>query len=158
MFGKPYKNEHRFTFCIKQNFFWTIIKPMLYYLTKYLSQEFTSLSFLRLFSDYITFRAFTAAAGAFFFMLIFGNKAIILLYQHKIRNVIRDYQNISPHSKMGTPTMGGILIIASILSMVLLFGNLKNPFLICITLSMLWYGIIGAIDDLGKIKTKKLLN
>ena len=127
---------------------------MLYYLTKYLSKEFQNLSFLRLLSDYITFRAFAAAIGAFLVVLLIGNKKKKKLNRKKIRNVIRDYQELSPSSKLGIPTMGGIIIITAITSISLLFCKLSNLYFIWVIIAMFWFGTCGAIDDYLKIKSK----
>ncbi len=121
---------------------------------KYLAFEYQSIfSFLNIFS-YITFRSGAAILTALFFSLIFGNYLIT-----KLSNIQPSGQPIredGPEShiilKKGTPTMGGLMIILSVLVSTILWADLKNNFIWISILTILIFGIIGFADDYKKIK------
>jgi phospho-N-acetylmuramoyl-pentapeptide-transferase len=109
--------------------------------------------------SYITFRAVCAAATAFLLSIIFGNwvirKLISLKFGQPIRTKEEVHQLFELHgAKKGTPTMGGILIIGSILISVLLWARPTNPFVWLVLFSLLFLGAIGFYDDWLKV-TKK---
>ena len=122
---------------------------------KYLAFEYQSLfSFLNIFS-YITFRSGAAILTGLFFSLIFGNFLI-----KKLANIQPSGQPIrkdGPKShiilKKGTPTMGGLMIILSVLVSTILWSDLQNTFIWISILTILIFGLIGFADDYKKIKT-----
>ena len=111
-------------------------------------------SFLNVFK-YLTVRTGLAMFTSMFVVFIVGTPFINYFSQKKIHNPIRE-DGPQEHivKKIGTPTMGGLLILMGLFSGFLLWGDLKNPlnwFLIFIVLS---FGILGAYDDLKKIRGK----
>ncbi len=126
---------------------------------KYLAFEFqTIFSFLNIFS-YITFRSGAAILTGLFFSLIFGNYII-----NKLSNIQPTGQPIrkdGPEShilaKKGTPTMGGLLIILSVLVSTLLWADLKNNFIWISLIAIFVFGFIGFADDFKKIKNNSSL-
>ncbi|MCK4965383.1 phospho-N-acetylmuramoyl-pentapeptide-transferase [bacterium] len=128
---------------------------MSYYLYKLLYDPETTLSFFRLFG-YLSFRSIFAFATAFFVSVIFGRKIIKYLLKKGLREHSREfYKEIAPVAKKGTPTMGGLLIIISILVPVFLWCNLENRFIQLLIGALFWFGAIGFIDDYLKIKSAK---
>ncbi len=122
---------------------------------KYIAFEYQSLfSFLNIFS-YITFRVGASVLTALFFSLIFGNFIISKLsYIQPSGQPIRD-DGPASHilEKKGTPTMGGLLIILSVLVSTILWADLNNNFIWISILTILIFGFIGFLDDFKKIKT-----
>src|SRR5215467_1662936 len=96
---------------------------MFYYL-KLFQDVHSSLSFLRVF-DQVTFRTAWAAITALVISLMFGSRMITMLKQFQIGQQIREEGPRSHESKRGTPTMGGVLIILSIVTSTLLWANLS---------------------------------
>ena len=121
---------------------------------KYLAFEYQYIfSFLNIFS-YITFRAGAAILTGLFFSLIFGNYLI-----NKLSNIQPSGQPIredGPQShiiaKKGTPTMGGLLIILSVLVSTILWADLENNLIWISILTIIIFGLIGFADDYKKIK------
>ena len=121
---------------------------------KYLAFEFqTIFSFLNIFS-YITFRSGAAILTGLFFSLIFGNYIINKL--SKVQPSGQPIRTDGPEShiiaKKGTPTMGGLLIMLSVLVSTLLWADLNNRFIWISLITILVFGIIGFADDYKKIK------
>lgn len=102
--------------------------------------------------EFITFRAGIAFAISLLFALIAGRSMIHRLQRMQIGEEIRDLGLEGQMQKKGTPTMGGIIIISSILAGVLLMCNLTNTYLILMIVATLWMGTIGFLDDYRKIK------
>lgn len=102
--------------------------------------------------EFITFRAGLAFAISLLFALIVGKKMIRKLQKMQIGEEIRNLGLEGQMSKKGTPTMGGVIIILSILVGVVLFCNLTNIYLILMIVATLWMGAIGFLDDYRKIK------
>jgi phospho-N-acetylmuramoyl-pentapeptide-transferase len=121
---------------------------MLIYLFKYLA----SLNFpgARLF-DYISFRSSLAVITALLFSTIFGKRIIRVLQHQQIDDEIRDLGLEGQMQKKGTPTMGGIIIISSILLPTLLFGRLDNVYILLMIITTVWLGMIGFADDYIKV-------
>ena len=121
---------------------------------KYLAFEFqTIFSFLNIFS-YITFRSGGAILTGLFFSLIFGNYIINKL--SKVQPSGQPIRTDGPEShiiaKKGTPTMGGLLIMLSVLVSTFLWADLDNHFIWISLITILVFGIIGFADDYKKIK------
>jgi len=121
---------------------------MLIYLFKYLE----SLDFpgARLF-EYISFRSSLAVVTALLFSTIIGKKVIHMLQYQQIGEEIRDLGLEGQMQKKGTPTMGGIIIISSILLPILLFGRLDNIYILLMIITTVWLGMIGFADDYIKV-------
>ncbi len=124
---------------------------MLFYLYEYLqSINFPGAGMFQ----YISFRSGMAVIFALLIGTIFGKKLIKILQRQQIGEVVRDLGLEGQYQKKGTPTMGGIIIIASILIPVLLFGKLSNVYIILMIITTIWLGIIGFLDDYIKVFKK----
>lgn len=124
---------------------------MLYYLFKYLDTlNFPGAGMFQ----YVSFRASMAAVLALVISIFIGIKIVRKLQQKQIGETIRDLDLEGQYSKVGTPTMGGIIIIISILVPILLFGKLDNVYVILMIVSTLWLGVLGFADDYIKVFRK----
>jgi len=99
----------------------------------------------------LTFRSGMAAATSLIFALIVGKQIIRFLQKKQIGEEIRDLGLEGQISKKGTPTMGGVIIIVSILAGVLLWSDLRNIYTLLLCITMLWLGGLGFIDDYTKV-------
>lgn len=102
--------------------------------------------------DYITFRSGVAMILALFIALVFGRKIIDRLQLMQVGEIVRDLGLQGQMQKTGTPTMGGVIIILSILIPCLLVGNLSNVYMILMIIATVWLGLLGFMDDYLKIK------
>lgn len=102
--------------------------------------------------DYITFRAGMSFTLAMLIALIFGRTIIHRLQRMQVGEVVRNLGLEGQMSKTGTPTMGGVIIILSILVPCILLGNLSNIYMILMLVATVWMGSIGFLDDYRKIK------
>ncbi len=102
--------------------------------------------------DYITFRAGISFTLSLLIAMIFGARIIRHLQKMQVGEVIRDLGLEGQMKKTGTPTMGGIIIILSILIPCLLMGNLSNVYMILMLIATVWMGSIGFLDDYRKMK------
>ncbi|MDR2980400.1 MAG: phospho-N-acetylmuramoyl-pentapeptide-transferase [Bacteroidales bacterium] len=124
---------------------------MLYYLFDWLAGfDFPG---ARLF-QYISFRAALAIITSLFISIIIGKKVIYVLRNKQIGEDIRDLGLAGQMEKKGTPTMGGLLIIASILVPVLLLTKLHNIYIILMIFTTVWLGLLGFADDYIKVYKK----
>jgi len=105
--------------------------------------------------QYISFRSATAVILSLLTVMIFGRKMIKMLKKRQIGEEIRDIGLEGHNKKKGTPTMGGIIIIISILIPVLLFAKLSNIYIILMIITTVWLGFIGFLDDYIKVLKKK---
>lgn len=121
---------------------------MLYYLFEYL-QEF-NFPGSRLMS-YITFRSGAALLLSLFIALVFGRKIIDRLQLMQVGEIIRDLGLEGQMQKTGTPTMGGVIIIISILIPCLLVGDLSNIYMLLMLIATVWLGTLGFCDDYIKV-------
>ena len=103
---------------------------------------------------YITFRAAIVIITSLVISMVFGKKIIYFLQKQQIGETIRDLGLEGQMQKKGTPTMGGIIIIASILIPILLFAKLDNVYIQLMIITTIWLGIIGFIDDYIKVFKK----
>ena len=101
---------------------------------------------------YITFRTGIAFALALIIALVAGRKIIDRLQLLQVGEIVRDLGLEGQMSKKGTPTMGGIIIIISILVPCLLLGHLDNVYMILMLIATVWMGAIGFLDDYRKLK------
>jgi len=122
---------------------------MLYHLFEYLNEHF-NIPGGGVFK-YISFRVGMAVIFSLIISTIFGKYIIRLLQRKQIGEEIRDLGLEGQMQKKGTPTMGGIIILLSILVPVLLFCNLTNIYIILMIVSTIWLGIIGFLDDYIKV-------
>lgn len=116
--------------------------------------QFEVPGFFRLFS-YVSFRALLAALFSGAFCLIFGGAIIERLRVLKFGETIRSDGPESHQAKAGTPTMGGVMILSSVLLSCLLFGNLQNHYFLLLLMGTLGLGAIGFMDDYSKVVLKK---
>jgi len=115
-----------------------------------------SWGFLRLI-DYPSFRFMMALATALSVSLIFGFRIIVFLYRHRMTDTSGDFLSIPASGKKGTPTGGGIMILASTALGLLFWSDLSNPFLIALVLGTFSMGLVGFIDDYLKVRFKSSL-
>ncbi len=128
---------------------------MLYYLYEYLTQHGIYIPGLNLFR-YISFRAAMAVLLSLIIALVYGKKIINYLRRKQMGEMVRDLGLEGQKEKQGTPTMGGLIIILATLIPVFLFAKITNIYILLLTVSVVWMGIIGFIDDyLKKIKNNK---
>lgn len=122
---------------------------MLYYLFRFLEQFGISGSHIW---GYISFRSLLALILSLVISAWFGEKFIKYLKSKQITETQRD-ASIDPFGvkKIGVPSMGGIIIIVSILIPVLLLGRLRNIYLILMIITTVWLGFLGGMDDFIKI-------
>ncbi|EQA6335995.1 phospho-N-acetylmuramoyl-pentapeptide-transferase [Providencia stuartii] len=104
--------------------------------------------------SYLTFRAIVGLLTALAIALWMGPRLITYLQKMQIGQVVRDVGPESHFSKRGTPTMGGILILFSISISVLLWARLDNPYVWCVLLVLVGYGLVGFADDYLKVVRK----
>jgi phospho-N-acetylmuramoyl-pentapeptide-transferase len=125
---------------------------MLYYLFNWINEIYAPPGFDAF--RFITFRSALAAITSLVVSFILGPKIIRKLRELKIGEMIRDDGPESHKAKAGTPTMGGFIILLSILIPTLLWGDLKNRYVLLITFVTVWLGIFGFLDDYLKVVKK----
>ncbi|MBO0950000.1 phospho-N-acetylmuramoyl-pentapeptide-transferase [Fibrella forsythiae] len=125
---------------------------MLYYLFQYLDRAF-DFPGARVF-QYISFRALGTVITSLLIAAIFGRRIIDQLRKLQIGESIRDLGLEGQMQKRGTPTMGGFIIMASLVIPVLLFAKLSNVYIILLLVSAIWTCLIGFIDDYIKVFKK----
>lgn len=126
---------------------------MLYHLLDYLYHQFSIPGFGVF--KYITFRAGAAAVTALIVAFWLGPKIIRLLRKKQISETAKVEAPKAHLSKAGTPTMGGLIVLSAILIPTLLWGDLRNSYVILIILVTFWLGIVGFLDDYLKVVKKK---
>jgi len=104
--------------------------------------------------QYISFRAAMAAFISLLISITFGKNLINILRKKQVGEDIRDLGLAGQIQKKGTPTMGGIIIIAAVLIPTLLFAQLDNVYVILLIIATCWLGIIGFVDDYIKVFRK----
>ncbi len=126
---------------------------MLYYLFNWLSKEY-HFPGAGLF-QFLTFRIGMSIIMSLLIATVFGNRIILFLKKKQIGESVRDLGLEGQLQKKGTPTMGGIIILLSILIPTLLFANLDKVYIRLMVLCTIWLGVIGFLDDLFKIRARK---
>src|SRR5262245_52208024 len=106
---------------------------------------------------YVTFRTACSTLTALLIGLLLGPWLIRRLREFQIGQYIREEGPQSHQAKAGTPTMGGILIVVSIVLPTLVWANLRNPFVWLLILSAVLYAAIGFTDDYLKVRYKRNL-
>ncbi|MFO7922775.1 MAG: phospho-N-acetylmuramoyl-pentapeptide-transferase [Bacteroidales bacterium] len=109
---------------------------------------------------YISFRSSMAIILSLIISLIFGKRIINILRNKQIGETVRDLGIEGQIEKKGTPTMGGIIILISIIVPTLLLGNLQNIYILLMLVTTIWMGFVGFADDYIKVfkKDKKGLS
>jgi phospho-N-acetylmuramoyl-pentapeptide-transferase len=125
---------------------------MLYYLFDYIENNF-NLPGAGLF-QYISFRAGSAAVLSLIVTITFGKRLINLLRRKQVGEDIRDLGLEGQAQKKGTPTMGGIIIIAAILIPTILFARIDNVYVVLLIVATVWLGLVGFVDDYIKVFKK----
>ncbi|HTV58147.1 MAG TPA: phospho-N-acetylmuramoyl-pentapeptide-transferase [Verrucomicrobiae bacterium] len=124
---------------------------MLYYLFFYvLRPHFSPLNVFR----YITVRTAVASITALLLSLILGPWVIDRLREMQIKQYIREEGPQAHKKKAGTPTMGGVLIVAAIVIPTILWADLRNPYVLMALGSTVAFGAIGFVDDYNKVVRK----
>ncbi|MGM0530131.1 MAG: phospho-N-acetylmuramoyl-pentapeptide-transferase [Bacteroidota bacterium] len=124
---------------------------MFYHLFKYLDQfDFPGAGLF----EYISFRSAMTIIASLIISLVFGRMIINYLSKLQIGEKVRKLGLQGEKEKAGTPSMGGIIILASILIPTLLFANLTNVYVILMLITTVWLGFVGFMDDYIKIFKK----
>jgi len=124
---------------------------MLYYLFQYLDK--LNVPGAGVF-NFISFRSAAAVITSLIISMLIGKSIILFLQRKQVGEVVRDLGLEGQYQKKGTPSMGGIIILASIVIPVLLFAKLDNVYVILMIVTTLWLGMIGFVDDYIKIFKK----
>ena len=101
--------------------------------------------------QYISFRAAAAIVVSLFISMVVGKRIIRVLARKQIGETVRDLGLAGQKEKEGTPTMGGLIIIAAILIPVLLLCRLDNIYVLLMILTTVWLGTMGFLDDYIKV-------
>jgi len=124
---------------------------MLYYLFEYFDKS--NMPGAGLF-QFISFRAAIALILSLIISIVFGKKFINKLSKQQIGETVRDLGLDGQIEKSGTPTMGGLMILAAILIPTLLLAKLHNIYVMTMLIATVWLGLIGFIDDYIKVFRK----
>ena len=112
--------------------------------------------FFRL-AESLTFRTLMGLATALALALVFGNRIISMLYRRRFRDTSGEHLSIGIHSKRGTPTGGGLLILLSTTVSAVLWADLTSPFIWPLLLGFIYLGLVGFVDDFLKVRFKSSL-
>ncbi|MGL4859937.1 MAG: phospho-N-acetylmuramoyl-pentapeptide-transferase [Enterobacteriaceae bacterium] len=123
---------------------------MLVWLAEHLVQYYSGFNVF----SYLTFRAIVSLLTALAISLWMGPKLIAWLQKLQIGQVVRNDGPESHFSKRGTPTMGGVMILVSIVISILLWAQLSNAYVWYVLLILLGFGAIGFVDDYRKVVRK----
>lgn len=104
--------------------------------------------------NYISFRSAAAVITSLIISMMIGKRIILFLQRKQVGEVVRDLGLEGQHRKEGTPSMGGLIILASIVIPTLLFAKLHNVYVLLMLLTTIWLGLIGFLDDYIKIFKK----
>jgi phospho-N-acetylmuramoyl-pentapeptide-transferase len=105
--------------------------------------------------QFLTSRIAMAILLSLFIATVFGKKMILFLQKKQIGETVRELGLAGEQQKKGTPTMGGIIILLSVLVPTLLFANLDKVYIRLMILCTVWLGVIGFLDDYFKIRARK---
>lgn len=103
---------------------------------------------------YISFRAGMAALFSLIITITFGHRIINWIRNKQIGETVRDLGLEGQAAKKGTPTMGGLMIMAGVIIPTLLFANVNNVYIILLLITTIWLGTIGFVDDYIKVFKK----
>ncbi len=124
---------------------------MLKLLAGWLRQELEGPGWLRLF-DYLSVRTMMAALTTFLLSLLLGRLVIRWLHRKGFRDTVDDYGVIDVGNKRGTPTMGGLIILGASVIGYLLWFQADSPYAWAGLSALLWFGLLGFIDDFRKVR------
>ena len=125
---------------------------MLYYLFKYLDEAY-NFPGAQVFNFY-SFRAAMTIITSLLIGMVFGKNWINFLRNKQVGETVRDLGLEGQLEKQGTPTMGGLIILASIVIPVLLFAQLDNIYILLMLFTTVWLGVVGFLDDYIKVFRK----
>ncbi|HYK87665.1 MAG TPA: phospho-N-acetylmuramoyl-pentapeptide-transferase [Acidobacteriota bacterium] len=125
---------------------------MIYFLGRIL-QRYEPLSFLRL-VDYLSARSIAAALTGILLILILTPRLIWYLHRRAFVDQLRETGIPSASDKAGTPVMGGAVLIGSVFVSCVLWCNFANRYVLLVLAGMLWFGLIGLVDDRTKMQAK----
>ena len=125
---------------------------MLYYLFEFLEKtyQFPGAGVFQ----YISFRSAMAVITSLIVSMLFGARIIEYIRSKQIGEEVRSLGLEGEDTKRGTPTMGGLIILAAILIPTILFAKLDNIYILIMLISTIWLGSIGFIDDYIKVFKK----
>jgi phospho-N-acetylmuramoyl-pentapeptide-transferase len=139
------------TSLLPKNFLTNSINNMLYYLFSWLDQQnFPGAGLFQ----FISFRASLALITSLIVSVVIGKRIIDRLRKQQIGETVRDLGLAGQIEKSGTPTMGGLIILAAILVPTLLFAKLQNVYVVTMVIATIWLGLIGFLDDYIKVFKK----
>ncbi|GJM27771.1 MAG: phospho-N-acetylmuramoyl-pentapeptide-transferase [Cyclobacteriaceae bacterium] len=125
---------------------------MFYYLFDFLDREYDLIG-AGVF-QYLSFRAGMAVIVSLLITIAFGKRIINYLHRQQVGETVRDLGLKGQMEKSGTPTMGGLIIIAAILVPTILFAKLNNIYVQLLIVSVVWMGLVGFVDDYIKVFKK----
>src|SRR5580704_2446553 len=125
---------------------------MFYYLFHYLRETY-KMPGANVF-NYITFRAALAIIVSLIISAVFGKRLITMLRRKQVGETVRDLGLHGQKEKEGTPTMGGLIILAAIIIPTLLFARIDNVYIMLMLITTVWLGSVGFLDDYIKVFKK----
>jgi phospho-N-acetylmuramoyl-pentapeptide-transferase len=128
---------------------------MLYHLFEWFKDQGINFPGKWLFES-ITFRVMLSMILSLLITMVYGKKLIRYLQKKQIGETVRDLGLAGEQTKKGTPTMGGLIIIAAIVVPTLLLARLDTVYIILMLVATIWLGVIGFIDDYLKLRAKKI--
>src|SRR5919112_4153756 len=128
---------------------------MLYYFYQWLTKAGVKFPGSGLF-QFITFRMLLAVLLSLIITTVYGKRLIRFLLKKQVGETVRDLGLAGEQQKKGTPTMGGIIIIAAILIPTLLLADLTKVYVRLMIFCTIWLGAIGFLDDYFKIRAKRI--
>lgn len=122
-------------------------------LADWLREVLPELTFLRL-ASFLSFRSIMAALTSMAFMFIVARRFIDYLHRRHMVDLVRETGLGTAQDKKGTPTMGGAMIIVGVLLSTALWGRLDSGFILTTMWAMIWFGGLGMMDDLAKMRRR----
>ncbi len=122
---------------------------MFYFLFEYLKEHY-GLTGSGLF-QYLSFRTSMAVILSLLITIVFGKNLILKLQRLQVKETIRDLGLAGEKQKIGTPTMGGLIILSAIVIPTILFAKFTNVYIILMLVCTVWLGLIGFLDDYIKV-------
>ncbi len=107
--------------------------------------------------DYVTFRFIISIITSIIFVVLFGHRIIVELYEKGFRDAGESYASIDISSKKGTPTAGGLIFILATSFSSLIWAKWNNAFVELLFLGFIYFGMIGMLDDYLKVRFKSSL-
>lgn len=129
---------------------------MILWLIQLLRGAGVDVGFFRL-AESVTFRALMALATSLALAIALGWQVIVFLYRRRFRDTSGEFLSIRTHSKQGTPTGGGLLILLACVGSALLWGRLGNLQLSLVLAGFVYLGLVGLVDDALKVRFKSSL-